>query len=184
MFNTYVDRPLTTSAREAVNPVPNSKVRVIDHLPHPDQRTGNKQHHLWTRADFRRYNLSNIRGLPCASSKVDALVHSLFHRLWDPPQLTSDVIAQVLAIGQRHSDQECTCGNPEGRVRVNALTLREVSATDTTPGCLVWKIDPAVLQFLWDNVHAVPNIILADNIIPLLVERHRQRACDCAHHAN
>jgi hypothetical protein len=161
--------------------VPHGGPRVIDHLPHPDQRTGNKQHHLWTRADFGRNGLSKIRGLPCAASKVDALVHSLFHRLWDPPRLTPEVIAQVLAIGQWHSDRLCSCGNPGLRIRVNALTLRAISASDITPECLVWKIDPAVLQFLWDNVHAVPNVTLADNIIPLLIERHNRGECDCAH---
>ena len=165
---------------------PANRRRLINKLPGARHTRNDYQHLLWTRRGMLRIGRTDIRNYRCAGvARVDTELHSLWHEIWEPPDLNDPkVIAAIDDIGRRHEAEVCTCPQDDRppvqkRVRVDALTLLLVGDGSALPPCMIWKIDPVVLRFLRRHVNRSTKTRLGGNVRRLLVDQHDRRLCGC-----
>ena len=162
-------RPLVRQ-RRPIDTLPVSRIDV------PRDR----QDLIFPRGDVIRAGLSQIRSLRCtAITDADALVHNVWHELWDAPDWSNPKVAQIVKeLGSRHKDELCSCVTGI-RVRVNALTM--INAADTNlPDCMIWEFDQAALDFTRQFVRPSAKKRIGDHLTEKFIERHIRGRCSCS----
>ena len=153
-------------------------------LPKARSTVYGRHHLMWSGADMRRYGLSDIRNLPCASSyKTDSMVHSLIHQRFAGFVALNhlslvDLTKRSLAFIEQHQRRQCACWNRRRLCVVDALTLEACRpASFDGPPCGGLLVDGQMYEIMRDYYAAVAPA--TDAVRLSLAGRCDTGACGC-----
>jgi hypothetical protein len=124
-----------------------------------DRNTPFSDHHLVFQKDYmiHRLALGGLRNLPCAITRMDSVVHSVVHRLWNGfiKLFRSETTAELRHRGNiatsMHAIYQCGCHQPERRVLIDALSLETIEPNQFTgPPCTGLMADAGILSLIRD----------------------------------